>query len=54
MNDTSTGTGEVHFITKDIEPQRDTEEHRWGMGDTVNGRRGVKVQMTKLKVQMNV
>ena len=23
------------------------------MGDTVTGRRGVKVQMTKLKIQMN-
>ena len=30
-----------------------TEEHRWEMRDTVNRRRGVKVQMPKLKVQMN-
>ncbi len=36
-----------------MKPQRNTEEHCWGMGDTVNGRRGVRVQMTKLKVQMN-
>jgi len=36
-----------------MKPQSDTEEHRWGMGGTVNGRRGVKVQMTKLKIQRN-
>jgi|GEM_PF-6165287 len=32
-----------------VKPQRFTEEHSWGRGDTVNGGRGVKVKMTKLK-----